>query len=110
MDHRLLLAIVYVTPLVLASLVLLFVEPRWQPFIGHTASALGAAATILPASIIAARMLRAIPEDKLGGLVVLNTWLVKVAQEPRRWHYWLLFCGLVLVLTGATVSTWLSWP
>jgi hypothetical protein len=110
MDHRQLLVIVVTVPILLAGAAIAAFELRWLAFVGQAISAIGTAVTLLPAAVIAARMLRALPQGQLGGLSTLTSWLQRVAQEPQRWHYWLLIAGLALVLAGGIVSTVANWP
>jgi hypothetical protein len=111
MDHRHLLAALVAMPPALAAVVLDAVEPQWHPFLGQAGTALGTALTLYPAALIAARMLRVLrreqPDD---GLIVLDEWLQRIAQEPRKRHYVLLLAGLVLVVAGSIVSAFAAWP
>lgn len=110
MDHRLLLAAVAAAPLPLAGLAVWWIEPPWQPFAGQAVTSLGTVLTLLPATVIAARMLSALGAGGDGHLKLLDRWLQSLAGAPRGWHYELLIVGLVLVVAGSLVSTWASWP
>src|SRR3546814_13730012 len=67
-------------------------------------------ATLLPAAVIGLRMLRAIPGADARTIPVLDDFLRSVAQEPKRWHYWTLICGLALILMGSVMSSVAACP
>ncbi|MEQ9330205.1 hypothetical protein [Thalassobaculum sp.] len=105
------LALIAGLPIAAGLALSLVVAPaRWLAFTGQVTVTVGTIATLVPAAVIGLRMLRAIPASGQARIQPLDDFLQSVAQEPRRWHYWMLISGLALVLIGSVMSSVAAWP